>query len=657
MTSRTADVFGVSVLAAALVAAIAWPVLQAPSERIFGMEIVGRHHDPFTVMQQFSRPIGLGIYVQPFTDVPGTLLARQVGAVAGYTWLVLLTFPLSAAAAFLLARYLALSRATSAFAALAFAFSPFHLAHAAYHPHIAQTQWVPLYLLALWRSLDRSTPARIGLLAAPVAGVALSNFYGGFIAAVVTPAAVAAHWFYVSRRHAQSVHRLAITSLSLAIVAAAGALYALYAAHDVVGNPAAFAFAREDLFRYSAKWWSYLVPPFEHPWLGRAATAIWRDAGVHEGLLEQQVSLGWGVVVLGLVAGFGWVFRDRRTPSLAAVPVLATVAVVALICSLSPERHVGRFTFMRPAAFLYELAPMFRAYARFGVVVQLMAALLAAIGAERLWRADTWRARFACAALVVVAAGEYAVRPNAMWRDVLPTTAHRWVARQPARLRVLDCAPLTPESASVGWLADHRISLSREGFEDCTEPNLADKLSAAGYTHVLLRRNEAESRWRASRRTLENLQRAAHFADADVFAIATPAPLVYTAEMKTFYPREYDATSTWRWMGPEASWRIVNGSHRVVVATVDVEMSAFQRPRSVTLLLDGRRVQTLTIGQERRLNRIGPLALQPGDHELAFQPADPPTVADLHLNNGDRRPLSFGIGAWHWTVEEECPQP
>ena len=36
---------------------IAAPVLRAPSERIFGAEIVGRHHDPFTVMQQFARPI------------------------------------------------------------------------------------------------------------------------------------------------------------------------------------------------------------------------------------------------------------------------------------------------------------------------------------------------------------------------------------------------------------------------------------------------------------------------------------------------------------------------------------------------------------------------------------------------------------------------
>ena len=138
---------------------IAAAVLRAPSERLFGREIVGRHHDPFTVMQQFAGPMRVGVHSQPLTEIPGALLARVAGAVAAYNWLVLLSFPLSAAAAYLLASHLGLSPAGATVTAMAYAFSPFHLAHAAYHPHIAQTQWVPLYFLALWRCLDRASPA------------------------------------------------------------------------------------------------------------------------------------------------------------------------------------------------------------------------------------------------------------------------------------------------------------------------------------------------------------------------------------------------------------------------------------------------------------------------------------------------------------------
>ena len=164
------------------------------------MEIAGRHHDPFTLMEQFGRPIGVGAFSQPVTDIAGTLVARMSGPVAAYNWLVLITFPLSAAAAYLLARHLALSPVGATVAALAYAFSPFHIAQAAYHPHIAQTQWVPLYLLALWRCLDHASPGAVALLGAATIAVTLSNFYGGLIAAVITPVAVAAYWCFVMPR-------------------------------------------------------------------------------------------------------------------------------------------------------------------------------------------------------------------------------------------------------------------------------------------------------------------------------------------------------------------------------------------------------------------------------------------------------------------------
>ena len=144
-------------------------------------------------MAQFERPLTVSAFSQPLTDIPGALLARVIGAVAAYNTVILLSFPLSAAAAFLLARYLSLSPLAAAAAALAFAFSPFHIAQASYHVHVAQTQWLPLYLLALWRCLDTPTAGRIIVLAAAAAAVALSSFYGGFIAIVLTPVALVAY--------------------------------------------------------------------------------------------------------------------------------------------------------------------------------------------------------------------------------------------------------------------------------------------------------------------------------------------------------------------------------------------------------------------------------------------------------------------------------
>lgn len=652
MSARAAEAAGIGALAVLLTIVVAAPVLRAPSERIFGREIVGRHHDPFTVIEQFEGPIRAGVHFQPLTDIPGGLLARGIGPVAAYNAIVLLTFPLSALAAYLFARYLSISPGAAAVAAIAFAFSPFHLAQAAYHPHVAQTQWVPLYFLALWRCLDEASPTAVLLLAAGTAGVTLSNFYGGLAAAVLTPATIAAHWRWQSRGRPRAAWRLSVTAAALVLLAAAGAAYLFYTLPGGAIGGTALAVPRADLFRFSAAWWSYFVPPVQHPMLGPIAGTVWAAADVSTGLLEHQVSLGWGVVALASIAVVGW--TTGRGGPLTVVPVLAIVGLAAVACSLSPEGGFGGFTVVRPSALLYEWLPMFRSYARFGVVVQLMAALLAGIGAERLWRSGS-RARIACALLLVAAIGEYAVWPPAMWRDVLPTAAHRWITRQEADVRALDCARPTRATASVPRLTGYRVAFAGGTLGDCREPRFADKLAAAGFTHLLGMPATGSGDDGAGTRRLDGLLVAARFPDGNALAVAAPPPAVFTEYATGFYEREYADDRTWRWMGRSASWTVMNREDAIVTAILEIEIEPFARTRSLTLALDGRDVQTLLVREGRHSWRIGPLILRSGRHDLAFRPAEPPTIAADLLGNGDTRPLSFAVGTWRWIPER--PQP
>ena len=653
-----------------LTLALAAPVLRAPSDRIFGAEIVGRHHDPFTVMQQFARPMSLGLYSQPLTDLTGAAIARGTGPVAAYNWLVLLSFPLSAIAAYLLARHLALTPAAALLAALLFAFSPFHVAQAAYHPHVAQTQWLPLYLLALWRCMDKASGSAIAWLAAATAAVTLSNFYGGLIAAVLTPIAIAAYWFGRARFGPHASRQLALTLGALGMVALAGVAFVWRSAPGVLIDRSALRFERGDLFRFSAKWWSYLVPPVAHPLLGGTARRIWAASDVTVGMLEQQVSVGWSVVVLGTIAICGWAaafsrrrFGEPRTrmdgrvagpgPRVGpsgpyAVPILAAVAGVALVCSLSPERTAFGVRFMRPSALLYPIVPMFRAYARFGAIVQLMAALLAGIGAAQLLATRRRAARAWGAALVVLAIAEYAVWPQSLSRDVLPTAAHRWVMQQPAPLRVFDCEPLTAESASVSWLTGGRVALADRIHDDCAEPQLASRLWASGFTHLLVR-DTWERPWLDDHAGAEGIHLDAHFADADVFSIV-PNDLVYIAAIAGFWPREHRGGASWRWMSGDASWTIVTPTPQPRV-TLEVEMHAFHVARALSVRLDDGPEQTLDVAAKARAYRIGPLALTAGPHLLTFHSAEPATTADDVIANGDRRALSFSLGAWKWSTE------
>ena len=242
---------------------VALPVLLSPHERIFGGEIVGRHHDPLTVIQQFAQGGVQGLYRQPLTDDVGARLSRVFGPVAAYNVVVLATFPLAALGAYALARYLRLPHRGSLVAGLIFAFAPVHVAQAAYHPHIAQVQWIPIYFLTLFVAVDRPTLTSAALLAATAGCLTLSNFYGGLIGAAVTPVALAAYWT-AAPRGPRTARGLILPLTTLVGLLGLGLVAVRAVAPDVFRNPEALAFPLSDLDRFGARWWAYFVPPVDN---------------------------------------------------------------------------------------------------------------------------------------------------------------------------------------------------------------------------------------------------------------------------------------------------------------------------------------------------------------------------------------------------------
>jgi hypothetical protein len=632
---------------------MAAPVVLAPSERLFGSgETLGRedpNRDALIVIEQFRAGRVPAPYLQPLTDLPGRALARLVGPVAAYNVLVLATFPLSAATAYLLARWVVGSHLGAMVAGLAYAFLPFHVTQAAGHPHVAQTQWLPLYLLALWRCIDRPDLLRAALLLASAAAVALADLYGGFIAGVLSPAALVAYGVGSPTRPGErSLRRVAITGLVLTAGAAAGLVVIHYFAPAVVLRPGSLAFPRAELFVWSAKWWSYLIPPADHPLLGLSVREFWSRRGVGESLLEhQQVSVGGSLLVLGAVPLWLWIRGERSSLAVRSAPVLASLACVALLCSLSPERRIGPLTFVRPSALLYEVAPMFRAYSRFGVVVGLMTALLAGAGAACLWRWPTSAGRRAAVFLLGLAVLEYAPFPPWRWRDVLPTRAHRWLAAQSGSLRVLDCVPPSRGSDSLALsLLGHEASVLGAPIDDCGEPRLGDKLQAMDYTHIVVRPDSTLGRWLAAHPAPEGLARGPQFEDGRILEVKAERPRVYVSEMLGFYPREYEGASTWRWMGQTGALRVTTREPASIV--LELELKAFPRQRRVEWFLDGRRMGEVEVAAEWRRYELplGPLA--PGETTLTLASSGAAILANDVLHNEDPRALGLSVGKWRF---------
>jgi hypothetical protein len=429
---------------------------------------------------------------------------------------------------------------------------------------------------------------------------------------------------------------------------------ALAIAREIVPNVfehrAAFAVLRRELFRYSARWWAYLVPPVEHPALGSWSRQVWDSYGIGPALLEQQVYVGFGVLTLAAVALWAWV-RARDRSELRVIPLLAAIAAMALICSLSPERQILGIRFVRPSALLYLVAPMFRSYARFGVVVQLMIAIVAGVGLTSLWqrRTSVWHTRLArvvAVALVGLTVFEYTPLPW-RWHDVLPTSAHRWLVRQGGAPRVFDCSDSTPSEQATAWLAGYPLGYLEHALPDCGEPDLAGKLRAIGFTHLLVRARRPEFRWLIDH-SPEGLRTSYRADDGAVFDVTVARPIAYVASLKGLYPREYNRAWTWRWTSGGATLQVENLGAAPHACALDLELAAFGVERHVIVSLNGRRVTDFVVGSDRALYPIGPMLLRPGSNELTIRSVEPPIVAKTLERNEDSRPLAIAVGAWRW---------
>lgn len=654
-TSRAAAAATLAGLALTL--AMAWPVVTAPSSTIFGTETDGPHHDPFTVMRQFEQGPPPFPYRQPLVDDVGRAVARAIGPVDAFNAIVLLTFPLSVLTAFLLARYLGLSHAGASIAAFAFAFAPPHLAHAAYHPHIAQTQWLPLYFLALFAALDRVSAVRLLLLLAAGVALALSNWYSALIAAVLTPVAAAIAAF-TSREapHAGSRARHAVVTMAVLVAVAGVALMLIRVAVPALGSPdTPFAFARADLARYGAQWFSYLVPPVDHPIWGARAAGFWAGRGMTGAVVEQQISFSVALLALAAIAIACWWRSRRASPrarpaTLAAVPMLAVVAVAAVVCSLAPAPGSPPGPRLAPASWLHEIAPMFRAYARFAFAAHLMVALLAGIGAACLWGARGARAtrprRAAVVLLLAIAAIEYAPLPPRA-RDVLPTAAHRWLAGREPRVHVLDCVPLSPAGAFLPWLMQHRVATLSPAIPSCAAPDLAQRAAALGITHVIVRRAGGADRAPAPR----GLAAVRMFDDADLYNIVGVDPEIGVTAMEGFSRLETGRSGAWRWMSQAGHWTIDNASGRPVRAALELELSAYAMPRRLSVAFDGGEPQVLDVPEAGATLRLAPWTITPGAHRVTFTALEPAGRAP----GRDPRALTVMFRAWTWSRLAPAP--
>jgi len=377
------------------------PLVFRMGSSLYGHELVGFNIDPYAEMdcflavrQVFLNNHGLlfSLFIHPAVAYPGALLTGLFNETAAFNVQLLLSFPLAGLFCYLLAFHLTGHRLASFFAGLIYAFSPYHWVHAYYHLSLSQIQWFPLYLLALFLFTERSSLPRAGLVLVSLGLLLFTNYYYALLALVLTALFLAYHGSrLLFFRPGEGVSARPFWLLILLLFSGGIILLLLVSQHlgFIYQNLPGLSVRYEDLFRYSSRPWGFFFPPLDNPflgWIGRSHILSRLEGGT---LVEQTLYPGVIPAVLSIAAGWGWRRkggRPRPIPPPYFLVFLWLLIGLALALSLPPVLTLSALKIQMPSHYLYQAFPMFRSYARFGLLIYLSLALLAAGGLTRLFR-------------------------------------------------------------------------------------------------------------------------------------------------------------------------------------------------------------------------------------------------------------------------------
>ena len=338
-------------------------------------------------------PEGVTLVFQTF-DLPDAFWASFALHVlkpwATYNLVILWVFFSCGAFMYVLGRGTGASRPASFLSGCAYTFCTYHFGHALGHLHILAMQWVPLYVLALWKVLEGGRwrwAIGGGVL---LACASLSSWYyliGSFVISVCVLAA----WLRQDRgQHLKERMGWAfrMCAVYLGLVAPLGiSMVVVRATEEIAGSHVARFF--------SADLQSFVFPNAAQV-LGSWSTRhrAWSGNGA-----ENATYLGAVLVLLVLIGLF------MKAPRVGAY---VAAAITGIVLSLGPALHIGGHVVTRdfmPYALLENAFPLLNFMGvpvRFGFAATFGLAAALAPSLDAIARKTTWWAAFPLGALVLV---------------------------------------------------------------------------------------------------------------------------------------------------------------------------------------------------------------------------------------------------------------
>lgn len=636
-------------------------------------------------------PFGVTLDREPgtiFYYLPVKIITFLTNEVFAYNLVLLLSFPLAAVSMYLLVFSVTGNRAASFISGLIFSFSPYHFWKAYNHLDLALIWTMPLYVWALLKieNFLGMLPRKRGWLLPLAAGfflaaTTLTNFYYGYFMLLFTAVYVLVRAFevWLVEKRLYFTKRVFTFYFLLFVSASAAVLpFTFHVFADAKSSSSSSqSFLRRDsyhrpllnLLSLSARPWDYLIPSQDHPVFGKYIPGIYEwirtksndfktiSAQPH----ERTLYLGLTPTLLALCSLFFTLKSPRFKEKFGqTVLTFAVVAAVLFLISMPPYIFLRGQIFYLPSFFLYKIFPMFRTYARLGVVVLLCFSFLAGIALTWiLERAKGGRKDSRTAHLFVLFIGfmilfEFLNIPPFKIVDFgQAPPEYQWLAKQPGDFSILEWPASFNLADALLFQSLHQKGFANwhsqspyydlwRSFDDLYDLGVTDKIAALGVKYVVVHKklvfsqpNPVDDLWYTRavsdperyKAAPANMKLAADFNSSVIFEVdrSNPAKLITVVERpgaKKVYDICILGGDSWFWERSENRLYLINLVKKNDPRDLRVKVS-FKIPNELKPLL-----QVLFNGEEI-VNPWQPLelTLRPFENTLWFKAKEKTTVA------------------------------
>jgi len=590
--------------------------------------------------------------------------------IAIYNFLIFVSFPLSAFLTYLLVYYLTANRAASFLAGVIFAFSPFNLVHA--QAHLMFVQLIPLYVLSLLKLNEKRTYFCAVLCGLSFSLLLLFNFYFGFFMIIFTLIFIvftAAYQYLIEKKSFLEFHLLRVWSVffSTCFLIMTPFIYSMLKISSRYRVSVVRSFS--DLRVYSTRLWEYVVPPVDNPLFGRFFKGF-VDSHLHgSNIIEQTLYLGLVPLSLVSYAVFKRVWEKEECSSNNNLRFIfsffVVIALASILFSLPPFIAVAGYKLYFPSFLFYKIAPTFRVYARFGIIVMLSVAVLAGFGAKYLTESlrDARQRFLTVAGLVAIIILEFTNVPPFRVMDLSRTPkVYKWLEKRKGEFIIAEY-PLVRSDKAINdeyrfYQRVHQKRLAngalpgtfaervRSSMTDISNPSTYDMLNHLGVKYVIFHKGKYGANFNGiPKAVVSRLRLIESFGEDVVYEVRTSKPKVIIFYNDNFYSADYwqDGRS-WNWMSNNGKLVLDNRSGKEISVEVSSEhVVSIGEERSLRVFVNGRQAGSMKgLADEPKKLSIKNVRLKPGRNLVRFYTPQEPKALSSISSSYDSRKVSIG---------------